>query len=267
MEYPGTIRNIHPWCQVVLPTHCGVKKSVQGAMRRCAMMAVCKKCRVMVDSGGVTVSDTAAMFPDMNNNITECCVRVRRLTSLEITKPCRVMIGRQCLPAVDLMLQFHPHPRTVRHRLQNHQLLLKYNEGYQDDVFDTISPIMRKTSLLSDSSNLSEDSFSVTSNTSCGPLLPWPAPSPRSSTPAKTSSLGTYQHWAYVHQRVKVNVKKGKKTIGRKKRLETPVRNVGKNNLSDMVDIIRAEECSRRVEEESGEEVESYFSEYDSIAG
>jgi len=34
-----------------------------------------------------------------------------------------------------------------------------------------------------------------------------------------------------------------------------------------MVDIIRAGECSRRVEEESGEEVESYFSEYDSIAG
>ena len=112
-------------CQVLLATHCGVGKSVQEAIRRCAMKAACKECTVMVNSKcGMTVRDTAVMYPDMNNNITKCCVRVRRLTSLQITKPCRVMIGRQCLPAVDLMLQFHPHPRTVRQRLENHQFML-----------------------------------------------------------------------------------------------------------------------------------------------
>ena len=105
-------------CQVLLPMHCGEAKSVQGAMRICAMKTACKECWVMVNSGGVTVRDTAALYPDMNN-ITECCVRVRRLTSLEITKPCRVRISRHRLPAVDLVLQFHPHPKTVRQRLES----------------------------------------------------------------------------------------------------------------------------------------------------
>merc|ERR1719186_1602194 len=118
--------------------------------------------------------------------IKPCRVMLGRLQTI---KPCRVMLARKSLSAMQdktVLQQFHLQPRSVRQRVENCRLSEKYNLGYQDDVFDQISPIKRKVGLLTTSSS-SEDSFSVTSSSSStGPILSWPVP--RSSTPMKQTT-------------------------------------------------------------------------------
>ena len=124
------------------------------------------------------------------------------------------------------MLQFHPQPRTVRQRVENCQLISDYNSGYQDDVYDHISLAARSFSLLdsSFSSSLSEDSMSVTSSSSTGPLLAWPAQ--RSSTPIKSSTpptpspiMASFKHLAFIHKRINEKNNHIRKKVC-KKRLE-----------------------------------------------
>ena len=105
------------------------------------------------------------------------------------------------------MLQFNPQPRTVKQRMQNCQVLAKYNSSYQDDISEKMPPTGSKVRLLTttDSSD-SEDTLSMTSTTSStGPLLSWPASRTRSpptpSTPCK--DLASFQHCAYLHSRLK----------------------------------------------------------------
>ena len=168
---------------------------------------------------------------------------------------------------VDL-LKFLPQPRTVRQRVESCQILSKYNSGYQDDMFDQISPINRKVSLLSTSSSLSEDSMSVTSSSSTGPLLAWPVPI--SITPIKSSTpagkLLDFQHLAFIHKRIKEKkVSNLKKKKSSKKRLEVR----GKESMEKQFKKLHKEIALNVVEEinigdDEGfgeyEEMESYFS-------
>ena len=166
-----------------------------------------------------------------------------------------------------VLQQLHLQPRSVRQRVENCQLLEQYNLGYQDDVFDQISPIKRKVGLLTtSSSSSSEDSFSVTSSSSStGPILSWPVP--RSSTPMKqttpVSKLASFQHCAYLHKRLKK-----KRTLGRRvdrtKSNKMSWRGDRDKQFKEMVDQVTAVtvgEDSLMTEDVSGEEVESYFSE------
>ena len=145
-------------------------------------------------------------------------------------------------------------PRSVKQRMENEALLLQYHRGYQDDVFESISPIKKK-GLLLDSSNMSEEEFSPSSCSSVGHVRSWPA---MSSTPYKeeeglirTPISCTYQHCAYMHK--KLRERKARTLI--KKRLEI---SVDSTSFSDLVDVVKKNIVSVELEEKS--KCESYFS-------
>ena len=92
--------------------------------------------------------------------------------------------------------------------MKNSLLLSKYNSDYQDDLFDQIPAMGRSFSLLSTTSSESEGNMSTTSTSSTGPLLPWPVSNTKStsqpSTPTTpTTDLASFQHCAFIHQRLK----------------------------------------------------------------
>ena len=143
------------------------------------------------------------MLRKMKIQMTPCWVILPRLTQRHTILNSQMQLQKY----TPEMLQFNPQPRTVKQRIQNCQVLAKYNSSYQDDIFDKMPPTGSKVRLITttDSSD-SEDTLSVTSTTSStGPLLSWPASRTRSpSTPSTPcTDLASFQHCAYLHSKLK----------------------------------------------------------------
>ena len=158
-------------------------------------------------------------------------------------------------------------PKTIKQRIENDQIYRLFHNGYQDDIFDTISPIKKKQCLLADNSVLSHSDnsdSSPSSHSSLGPILSWPV-LPSSSTPKKTRlSLqlhpdpSTYQHHAYIHKRLKE--KNIVKRIPKQKKLL--YNSEEKSRFDSLVNVVRDSElCREEVDEVT--HCESYF-EFDS---
>lgn len=216
----------------------------------------------------------------------QCRVRLRKFKIA--TKPCRVELAtlshRETSPAgktlsqvvLGELLQFQPQPRTVRQRMKNSQLLSKYNSDYQDDLFDQMPSMGRGFSLLSTTSSQSDDNMSTTStasNSSTGPLLSWPVTNSKSpsqpSTPlSPTTDLGSFQHCAFIHQRLKerrARPSSASRRSCRRARSCWRRRHRSAEEFKEMVGqvkaVVQGEENSTWSGYDSG--VESYFSDVD----
>jgi len=197
-------------------------------------------------------------------NIKMCRVNVRKLGSSQLIKPCRVMIERKieisCVEQVDgcRYLQqdrwrININPKTIKQRIENEELFRLFHVGYQDDIFDTLSPI-KKQCLLADNSVLSDDDktdSTASSHFSSSPILSWPV-LPTSSTPKKThlspklhSDPSTYQHCAYIHKKLKENNIVKRVPIKKKLRYNSE----GKSRFDSLVNVVRDSELCREVNE------------------
>ena len=212
----------------------------------------------------------------------KCRVRLMRL-KIDV-KPCRVELARlshrqtssvdKTLSEVLLpdLLQFQPQPRTVKQRIKNSQLLSKYNSDYQDDLFNQIPARGRRFSLLSTTSSESDDNMSTTSTSSTGPLLPWPvtktkSPSQPSTPTTPTTDLASFQHCAFIHQRLKERGARPARTRRSSSRTRSSWRRGGSRaeQFKEMVGQVKAvaqgEENITWLGYDSA--VESYFSDLD----
>jgi len=216
-------------------------------------------------------------FP--SKNIKMCRVNVGKLESSQLIKPCRVMIERKrksetsSVEKVDECqhvqgrLRINLEPKTIKQRIENDQIFRHFHDGYQDDIFDTLSPI-KKQCLLADNSVLSDNEntdCTVSNHSSLGPILSWPV-LPTSSTPKKTplsprlhSDPSTYQHHAYIHKRLKE--KNIVKRIPKKKKMLYNSEEKSRR-FDSLVNVVRDSELCREEMDELTH-CESYF-EFDS---
>merc|ERR1719347_2552523 len=151
------------------------------------------------------------------------------------------------------MWRININPKTIKQRMENEQIFRLFHDGYQDDIFDTLSPI-KKQCLLADNSVLSDKDntdFKASSHSSLSPILSWPV-LPTSSTPKKTylspqlhSNPSTYQHCAYIHKKLKErNIVK---RVPIKKKLRYKIE--GKSRFDSLVNVVRDSELCREVNE------------------
>ena len=234
-------------------------------------------CKRKRGDGGYFRNERSSKFQCLDGHyygkIRVCRIDLERMVVSKLIKPCTVMLERnKCMVRENQRNYQFQHmlgefklqvkPKTIRQRMENEQLLRLYHHGHQDDIFESMSPI-KKRSLLSDSSVMSDSnqSPSASSNSSIGPFQYWPVLALANSTPKKDDSFSLqvnpvsdscqYQHCAYIQKKLKE--RKPRETS--KKRLHLLNK---RGSFDNLVELVKENENGGVMNEVS--QCESYFS-------